>query len=409
LLVTWDIDTANLTPDVNVRSVKYDNIDSIKTMKDGVIVFDSLQHFISSIELPGNNGAVVGVNTIPLLRENGNTLVFLVSTGITEYFITAIASAYQQCLFFQAKFLDLGQDIVFDLHQSKMTARQLYTYKAKQILQGSEVDQIKKGQVIAQEACNIVYPDDIEAALASTQSVPLFEDLVKGSPSATRPTLIRGDDDSNIDTVIPGSLSSTTQVVSYRGEKYPLSVGTLLMDAPKLRQLSTFITLLRDKRHVVYTRYAHHYGGQLIAYLLSRFVGSNVYECYTLEQQDAAMEKFNKSPTEGGVIITTLTLNMGDRPLNVDYLHLVDGSLSKVEMIISNIYKYRNYIGVRMPPKLAVHSYICVTPNSSEPSIDEISYMEFCKEYTNMMAYWNEKVLRVATPIIIGVRGNLVV
>ena len=253
-----------------------------------------------------------------------------------------------------------------------MTARQFYNYRAKQILQNSEPSQVAAGQVIAQEACNIVYPDDIEAALASTTICSSIRGLVRGfTPRQHGGSALDPDATSDISaatgivTTNPGSSavvrSSTVMSMSNRSNTTtPLSIDTLLVDAPKLKQLSTFITLLRDKRHVVYTRYAHHYGGQLISYLLNRFVGTDVYECYTLEQQDAVMDKFNKSPTQGGIIVTTLTLDMAKRPLNVDYLHLVDGSLSKVETIISNIYKYRNYSGVEMPPVLQVHSYICV-------------------------------------------------
>ena len=104
LLVTWDTDTANLTPDVSIRSVKYNNTDAIATMKDGVIVFDSLQHFISLIELRNNDNVLVGVNTIPILQAASNTLVFLITVGITEYFITAIASAYQDVYFYRQSF-----------------------------------------------------------------------------------------------------------------------------------------------------------------------------------------------------------------------------------------------------------------------------------------------------------------
>jgi hypothetical protein len=372
ILVTWDIEIAEKTSQsTNLKIIKYDQVDEIFKITNSLIIFDSIQHFISSVEISptDSNISLVGPALIPQFTKNGNTLIFLITLGVDEFFIKSISSVEPNSLLVQSKFLDINHMLIkFYWYKSIMTSRQQSIYQSRRIIEASESEQIKKGNVISQEVCNIAYPDDIETKL-SAHTIPSFKEII--------------------------------------GDK-KLNLDVLLTDAPKLRELCSFITLLRYKRHVVYTRYAHHYGGELIAYLLRHFTGISVYECYSLEDQDIAMSKFNTDLNSPGIIVTTLSLDMATRPLGVDHLHLVDGSLGKVESLISNIYKYDNYSQSGKIPQLEVHSYICALPrDSKEMSIDEIVYIEFSKRLAQKMIYWN-KIIAEATPVYVS-NGDLIV
>lgn len=323
-----------------------------KVIEKQLLVFDSAT---TVYQLIGDDG-------LKTLLANGNYIIILWSLFDRDI-IVKLRDSLPGSLLLKASFADLGMDIQFQLHESKMTRLQDLSYKL------SADKEIKDPfSLTSMQYENIVYPTEVEKLLSTEK-----EDK---------------------------STDSSVLVEKYQ-EK-------LLDNGPKLYDLLMLITLNPNRRHLVYTRYNNHYGVSLIAALL-KFYGMKVYTL-KMGQKHAdwkkTIEDFNQSSDDSTSVLVTSVM-LPAIPKQIDHLHMMDGGFHNSQFLVNVIYKYFNYPKSKMPPTLTIHYYVSTRPDG-KPSIGYTMYKKEIARWNQELSFY-ETALKMANPLIVGDRGRLLV
>ncbi|CAH6418593.1 Hypothetical protein POVN_LOCUS312 [uncultured virus] len=334
----------------------------VNEVKDAVLIFDSVELMVS----------LIGAARVPELLKRNNKIVFIYNLLTPVSAITKISEVTPDVFTTTASFVDLGQDIRFEVKTVTMTSRQTQLYLEKAAKeQKEESEEVKKAYIKSVQFENLVYPPTEQTLLDSVAH--------------------------------PGRQKRIPHAQVFV-DKYKASI---LQDAPKLHELAQQLYESKQ-RHVVFTRYAHHYGLEVIVGILQLYhlPVFTVSGAQSTKQRYAAVERFNaqKGPA---VLVTTMALNY-HAPTNVDQIHMVDGSLGNMDGLLNICYKYSNYFPVagtrkgeegKMPPILTVTYYLAsLYGTSKEETGGTKLYRAEAARLTPQIDYW-KAVTALAQPI----------
>ena len=167
----------------------------------------------------------------------------------------------------------------------------------------------------------------------------------------------------------------------------------------KLKSLLVNITLNRELRHVVYTKYSDFYGLETLKLALNE-VGSHVYVGNDM------IDFFNENVNQKGIIILD---SVPMKPLhNVNHCNFYDSpSYDAYTYFIKNIYKVKSYpTGVQ--PNLFINFYVAISEDPNYDSVDDRNYEKLYADIGESVAQW-DKFVKYAQPVVVGDYGELVV
>ena len=372
-VVTWNTETAKadigskpaVTKKVTVLS--YEDFLSFKPITRSVIVFDSINHLV----------ALIGVKRLQDLIRANNIVLLLYSILSDLSFLQQIREAVPGASLLSASFADLGQDIQFELHETKMTPAQDLEW---QLHRNAEIkDQptyIVDGFVKSLQYENLIYPHEIQ--------VMLDADLKKLGRSKDLPW-------------------PNTIVDRYRDQ--------MLENAPKLRDLIVSLMLNRERRHVVFTRYTHYYGLDVIVPLLQLYK----FKIYSMSGEQTPAERLaviaemNNQP--GGCVLVTSVVFPGIGPRDISHIHMLDGALSNSDSLLAACYKYANYAITssksKEAPRIVIDYYVCQRYSGADAG-GAVLYQAETERWKPRIEYWN-KAVQTAKPIILAEEGRFTV
>jgi hypothetical protein len=319
---------------------------------NSIILFDSVTYA----------NYIIGTDIIKKLINDKNTIIIMYTFGITGKDIDKLKHIHN-IIFCNADFADHGlqiQNIKFRTHYSNMTLKQNNMY-----------DRISK-DVEKQQLCNISYPEEIE------QIINTLPDIYKVNMK-----------------LIPKDYMVSSIVKNYKDQ--------LLKDSEKLTKLLIFLTLNKDKKHLIFTKYFHYYGLELIESLLKEngFLVYTVNKNMNMSERTAIVNNFNSSM--GNNIFLTMTHELDIMPRGINHLHMLDGSLQNTKILIGKLYKYNNYDSI-LPPNIVIHFHVC-KKLSGHDSIDSIEYNKYYHDLERDLNFFNSLENIKQKHIVLGDNG----
>ena len=388
-VITWDYENAYQSLEVvqaqnDIRIISYDKVGDLDTLSKGLVVFDDLRSVCNLFQLSNTEG----LNSIKELLQRANGVLILATQGVSESDVLQLSEVIPTAGMWYTSFMDLGQDIKYISHLSKMTERQDFLYQIRIQNEGNQSTDWKLEQrASSQEICNIAFPEGIQNYLDAPSSVQL-------------------------------SPLTPEQIIKNVG------YTELYTNAPKIQQLILTIMSHSNQRHLLFTRYEGVYGLGLIQAIISQInenpliVPKLQIICITRQMTENEkldrMKLFNSSPDAPFIMVTDAVLPSTVPPLNIDHYHLLDGALYTGLQMTYLIYKYRNYPGRAMPPLLTIHNHICQrsdrfdsanTQISGGDAIDAVYYNQFSKQVQIDIKYWQRLV--TAAPSIVASKDRL--
>jgi hypothetical protein len=328
-VVTWDVTSAKdvlaeFGNPVHIKVIDYEQLDQINGTADNrVVIFDSLPNAIT----------LVNPSFFMHLKKAGVWVVAVASQGVKPEQVLAFSSVFPEALILKAAFAFMGEEIKYHLHQVKMTPRQDMIYDMRARRYGK-----------APEIFNMAYPTPLQTSI-----------------------------DANVNPDIGAII-----------REYKMG---LLADAPKLKELITYIILNRDRRHIIHTKYEAYYGVKLLEALLQL----NGLDVVTItgsmktDQRLLEMQRFN-ADRNPRVLIHNTALPLDTDPLEVRDLHLLDGNLEEGILNLVRIYKYRNYQSSGTP-LVFVHNYVTLR-SSGAPTEEVQQYTAFQTNEKTRITIW---------------------
>ena len=378
-VVTWN--AADALADIGpkpsqakkVTIVDYEYVRERKTAGSLPNPFDTISRSLIVFDSSNQLFHLVGDSRLRHFLTNGNQVIILNNILNGEGILTKIKDIAPDALLTKASFADHGQTIKFDLIVSKMTPAQDFAYQLEVSKESKSTSDPSPSRTILHRGRyeNIVYPHEVQTVIEKREHVP----------------------------------EAKVIVAKYKDE--------LLEGSPKFRELLLNIMLNRDKRHVIFTRYEHHHGYDVLIAMIEQagLAVFGVNSKMTLAQRAAAVEKFNDVCGEctgqgGGILVTTVALqNLS--PKYVSYIHMVDGSFNNMALLLDVCYKYSNYRGQNLSKPITINYYITQRNNGSDASSAD-PYRKTNIEWTQKITEW-QRLDQVSRPIIMTDDGRFVV
>jgi len=388
-VVTWDFENAYKSLEAvgaqdNLKIVCYEKLNDLDHLANGLVVFDDLRTVCNLLQLHNS----FGIESIQNLLQRRNTVMILCTQGVRAVDVVQFSKVIPEARIWNSTFMDLGHNITYKAHLSKMTPRQdfLYHLRSQQEVSQNFVIEAEAHRT-SQEICNIAFPEQIQNYLDAPAS-------------------------SNLPPLTP------TQIVSNLG------FVEIYSNAPKIEKLILCLMSHSNERHVIFTRYNGVYGLGLLEALINQInrnpeitpklqivtIGRQMVEAEKLEQ----LKLFNADCNAPYILVTDRMLDENAVLMNVNHFHLLDGAL-KVGLQMSRVmYKYQNYPGKPMPPALTVHNHVCLRADvlsvagavvSGGASIDLIYYNQLCEQLRTEIEYW-ERLVK-ASPSLIALKDRL--
>lgn len=376
-VVTWNVAAAladvgskpSTTKRVTVLSYDTD-LAALSKLSKAVVVFDNAEQCVSFIGLP----------LVQTLVTQGNIVLILFNMLTPEAVLLKIRDALPGAYLSSATFADHGQDIRFEVHETKMVPAQDLAYQLVMSRDAASKGELKladkgapgpfkavKHEVKSLQIENLVYPTEVQTIL---------EREAKDAPTAMA-------------------------IVARYGEH-------ILDTAPKLRDLVLSLMLNREQRHVVFTRYAHHYGADVVAAILKLY-GFTVFTLQhnlTVQQRSDVVKAFNADIAAPSVLVTTVVFpDMA--PTNISHIHMLDGAFDNMPLLLNACYKYANYpiLAKGVPPILTIDYYICQRLSGADAGGAALYRTEITK-WSRNVDYW-VRAMKAARPIVVADDGRL--
>lgn len=306
----------NMFPTDTTKILTYQEFDLEKNNAQNIYIFDNLNH-------------IIGLADIKKFTKN-NKAIILFTLGVSEEKVKSLSSF--PILF--SEFSNYGLDISFNVNQIQMTALQTIAYLEAIILLNntSQKNKIhKESKVEIQKFCNIYFDSDLD----------------------TENNLIL---DKNF------YLDST-------------NIDALLEHSPKFKTLISFLKEHNSERHFIFTRFKNEYGLKLLKFLI-KAEGFDLYVYEDGVNLNTVLDDFNSKFNAPRVFLTNLVITTLKAPVNIQHLHMVDGSLGNTSIFIDRLYKYNNYRKEKDPniSTLNVINYVSIKYNGDENTIDVEEY-----------------------------------
>lgn len=355
-IITWDdINTKKiLNVDDTTKIVNYETfVTNIRYKRDCIFIFDNLNNLLPLVE---------DLKSILFY----NKIIILFTLGVYKDNILALEYVYPKATVVFAKFCDYGFSILFELFESNMSPEQTVSYLEvsleeaeleKNKLQEDDFLELNKKEVNIQTRCNIFFPEN--------QGSNQLSKIMK-----------------NNNILINKNMFNPLELKNY-SSKFP--------------QLLQFIILNKDKRHFIFTRFKNEYGLQFLSGLFK----SNGFNVYVMEKEDEyksmlnTIDRFNEDIQAPRIFLTNSILKTPNVPLQINHLHMIDGSLRNTLHFIDKLYKYKNYITTKTAepnileaPKLTVNNYVAFTFNN-KITIDAIEYQKEEKILEEQLEYYS--------------------
>lgn len=161
-----------------------------------------------------------------------------------------------------------------------------------------------------------------------------------------------------------------------------------LADAPKIKGLILFISLNRDQRHLVFSRYIHHYGVEMLEAVLTHY-GFKVMAItvrHSIAVRAARIRTFN-SDSSYEILVTNI---IPESPRNIHNIHVLDAGFKNVKLLTRTTFQCSNYN--QRPGKLVVHYHLTLGTKDAE------QYLDHSKERCQNEATWNR--LKAAATVL---------
>ncbi len=379
----------------NILLANYTDGNELALLENNLIIFDSLDR----MRIINYKNELVGIKFIDLLISKRNSIIILITYGITRSVIDLFKTIAPQAVFFWTTFLEKRYNLKRVIHTTKMTPLQESIYL---INRNREIEDNSKDEnfMLSQRICNILLPPDLTPLIDTTDEInveDMMEQFIKNTPIKERKTvtfkknIIEDEDEEDVKNEIEVVIQNvrgikTKTITTLEQQTKTFNLEIFLRDSPKIKQLISVIEKNSNSRHIIYTRYNRHYGVEMLSYLFTSlgYVVFNSEIYIPIEEQNRRISEFNNVLTPA-IYITSSICNHNTEFYNISHLHILNSNYNKTNLFLGKIFKYRLY--KNLPCDLTIHSYVC--EGIKEKTADQFLFEQFASSEKTHLELWN--------------------